>query len=76
MKERANGARPGILEALIERVRQRPFTQKQCAVITEAWDETRQRTEAATSVEEKRELINACEAEIKRISYGQDKGER
>ncbi len=76
MKERANGARRGILEALIERVRQRPFTQKQCTAITKAWDETHQRIEAVTSVEEKRELIKACDAEIKRISYGQDKGER
>ena len=72
MKERANGARRGILEALIEGVRQRPFTQKQCAAITKAWEDTRERLAAATSVEEKRELINAFDAEIKRISYGQD----
>ena len=72
MKERANGARRGILEALIERVRQRPFTQGQCAAITQAWDETRQRLAATTSEEEKRTLINAFDAQIKRISYGQD----
>ena len=72
MKERSNGARRGILETLIERVRQRPFTQEQCAAITKVWDDTRVRLEAATSVEEKRELINACDAEIKRISYGHD----
>ena len=72
MKERANGSRRGILEALIERVRQRPFTQEQCAAITKVWDDTRVRIEAATSVEEKRELMNACDAEIKRLSYGQD----
>jgi len=70
MKERATGARRGILEALIERIRQRSFTQGQCAAITNAWDETRKRIEAATSVEEKRELLNALDVEIKRISYG------
>ena len=73
MKERANGARRDILEALIERVRQRPFTQGQCAAIAQAWDETRERLAAATSEEEKRALINALDVEIKRISYyGQD----
>jgi hypothetical protein len=72
MKERANGARRGILEALIERVRKRPFTQEQCAAITEAWDETRPRLKAATTEEEKRALINALDVEIKRISYGQN----
>jgi hypothetical protein len=70
MKERATGARRGILEALIEEVRQRPFTQEQCAAITNAREDTRKRIEAATSVEEKRELINALDVEIKRISYG------
>lgn len=72
MKERASGTRRGTLEALIERVRQRPFTQEQCAAITMVWDDTRVRIEAATSVDEKRELMNACDAEIKRLSYGQD----
>jgi hypothetical protein len=70
MKERASGARRGVLEALIESVRQRSFTQRQCAVITNAWDDTRKRIEAATSAEEKRELINSLDVEIKRISYG------
>jgi hypothetical protein len=72
MRERANGAGPGILEALIERVRQKPFTQEQCAAITQAWDETHRRLAAATSEEEKRALINALDVQIKRISYGQD----
>jgi hypothetical protein len=72
MKERANGARRGILEALIERVRRRPFTQGQCAAIAQALDETRRRLAATTSEEEKRALINAFDAQIKRISYGQD----
>jgi hypothetical protein len=71
MRERANGARRGILEAAIERVRQRPFTQEQCAAMTQAWDETRQRLAAATSEEEKRELFDAFDAQIKRISHGQ-----
>ena len=72
VKERANGARRGILEALIERVRQRSFTREQCVAITKAWDETRRRLDATTSVEERRGLINTFDAEIKRISYGQD----
>jgi len=72
MKERADGARRGVLEALIERVRQRPFTQRQCAAITQAWDEMRKRLSAATSEEEKRALINALDVEIKRHSYGPD----
>lgn len=72
MKERATGARRGILETLIERVRQRSFTQGQCAAITKAWDNTRERIEAATSVEEKRRFINALDMEIKRILYGQN----
>jgi hypothetical protein len=72
MKQRANGARRGILEALIERVRQRPFTQGQCAAITQAWDEMGKRLAATTSEEEKRALINALDVEIKRLSYGQD----
>ncbi len=72
MKERANGGRRGTLETLIERVRHRPFTQAQCAAITKVWDNTCVRIQAATSAEEKRALINACDAEIKRISYGQD----
>jgi hypothetical protein len=72
MRERANGAPRGFLEAVIEKVRQRPFTQAQCAAITQAWDETLQRLEATTSEEEKRSLINAFDAQIKRISYGQD----
>ena len=72
MKERATGARRGILETLIERVRQRSFTQGQCAAITKAWDNTRERIEAATSVEEKRRFINALDMEIKLILYGQN----
>lgn len=72
MKERANGSRRGVLEALIERVRHRPFTQEQCVAITRAWDDTRERLEATTSVEEKRELINVFDEQIKRISYGWD----
>ena len=72
MKERAHGGRCGIFEALIERVRQRTFTREQCVAITKAWDETRERLEAATTVEEKHELINRLDAEIKRISYGHD----
>lgn len=70
MKERATGSRRGILEALIESVRQRSFTQGQCRAITNAWDDARKRIEATTSVEEKHELLNALDVEIKRISYG------
>jgi hypothetical protein len=72
MKERANRASPGILESLIERVRQRTFTQEQCMAITKVWDDAKSRIEAATSVEEKRELMNACDVEIKRLSYRLD----
>jgi len=72
MKERANGARRGILEALIEDVRQRPFTQRQCALIAQAWDEARLRLEATTSEEEKSRLINELDVKIKHISYDQD----
>jgi hypothetical protein len=72
MRERARGARCGILEALIEKVRRRQFTQVQCVAITKAWDDTRERLEMAASVEERRQLLNALDAEIKRISYVQD----
>lgn len=72
MRERANGARRGLLEALIERVRRRPFTQEQCSVMTQAWDITHRRLAAVTSVEEKRALMNELDAKIKRISYGLD----
>jgi hypothetical protein len=72
MRERANGARRGILEAVIETVRQRPFTQGQCAAITRAWDNTRQCLAGTTSEEEQRALINAFDAQVKRISYGHD----
>jgi hypothetical protein len=72
MKERANGARLGILENLIERVRQRSFTREQCVAITKAWEDTGRRLEAAKSEEEKRELINALDAEVKNVSYGKD----
>ncbi len=72
MKERANGARLGVLEALIEKVRQRSFTKEQCVAITRAWDETREQLERTTSVEQKRELMNTFDEQIKRISYGQD----
>src|SRR5205823_3474545 len=54
LRERANGAHRGILEALIERVRRRPFTRPQCTAIVQAWDETQQRLAAATSEQEKR----------------------
>jgi hypothetical protein len=70
MRERANGARRGLLEALIERVRRRSFTQKQCAAMTQAWDDTRQRLAATKSAEEKRALMKVLDADIKRISYG------
>lgn len=70
MRERANGARRGFLEALIERVRRRSFTQEQCAAMTQAWDDTRQRVAATTSAEEKRALMKAFDAQIKHISYG------
>jgi hypothetical protein len=72
MKERANGARRGILEALIERVRQRCFTPEQCVAITKAWEDTRRQLEAAKSEDEKRKLLNALDAEVKRVSYGED----
>jgi hypothetical protein len=72
MKERANGSPRGVLETLIERIRQRSFTQEQCAAITKVWDDARVLIETATSIDEKRELIKALDLEIKRISYGQD----
>jgi len=72
MRERANGARRGILETFIERVRRRSFTQEQCMAISKAWEDTRKLLEETTSQAEKRELINALDAEIKRISYGQE----
>ena len=72
MRERANGARRGILEALIENIRQQPFTQEKCILITRAWDDMRKRIETMTSEEEKHELIKAFDAEIKRISYDQN----
>jgi hypothetical protein len=72
MRERAKGARPGMLETLIERVRQRTFTQRQCAEITEAWNQTRLQMEAAKSIEEKRQLMEKLDSQIKRISYGHD----
>ena len=56
MKERANGSKPGILEALIERIRKRSFTQEQCASITKAWEDISEKFEEAT-LEEKRDLI-------------------
>lgn len=71
MRERANGSRRGILEALIERRRRRPFTREQCAAITQAWDEARRRLAATTSQEEKRALLDALDIKVKRISYGQ-----
>ncbi len=71
MRERANGARRGILEAMIENVRHRQFNREQCIAITRAWDETGQRLAGITSQEEKRALINALDAKVKRISYGQ-----
>jgi hypothetical protein len=72
MRERASGARRGVLEALIETVRRRPFTREQCAAITRMWDDTHQRLAATASQEEKRVLINTLDAEVKRISYGQE----
>jgi hypothetical protein len=72
MRERANGARRGLLEALIEKVRRRPFRREQCAAMTQAWDETCQRLAVTTSEEEKRAIMNAFDAQIKRISYGLD----
>jgi formylglycine-generating enzyme len=73
MRERANGARRGILEILIERLRQRPFTRDQCVAITQAWEETRRQMAAATTPEEKLALATKLDAEVKRISYGQDR---
>lgn len=72
MRERASGTRRGVLEALIETVRRRPFTREQCAAITRAWDETHQRLAATVSQEERRVLVNTLDAEVKRISYGQE----
>jgi hypothetical protein len=69
MKERAGGARRGILEILLESVRQRSFTQGQCTAIIKVWDNKRKLIEAATSEEEKIELLRELDAEIKRISY-------
>jgi len=71
MRERANGARRGVLDAVIENVRHRQFNREQCIAITRAWDETGQRLARITSQEEKRALINALDAKVKRISYGQ-----
>lgn len=72
MKERANGSRRGILEFLIEKVRQREFTQCQCKAIAMAWDDTRERLNAATSAGERRALIIALDEKVKRISYNSD----
>jgi hypothetical protein len=36
------------------------------------WDDTHQRLAATASQEEKRVLINTLDAEVKRISYGQE----
>lgn len=69
-RERADGARRGLLEILIERVRQRPFTRTQCTAITKAWDDFRERLEAAASAEEKRALVADLDRRVKRISYG------
>lgn len=72
MRERANGSRPGLLEALVENVRRRRFTREQCVAITLAWEETCDRLACEPSPEAKRRLILEFDAALKRISYDDD----
>ena len=72
MRERANGSRPGVLEALIERVRGRPFTRPQCVAIAKAWDEARSRLADAASGDERHAIVEELDARVKAISYGDE----
>jgi hypothetical protein len=72
MRERANGSRRRLLEALIERVRGRPFTRAQCAAIADAWDDARARLAEAASGDERLAIVEELDARVKRISYGEE----
>ena len=70
MRERANGSRRGLLEALIELSRGRSYTRAQCAAITQVHDETEKRLVKAESDEERRSLVEELDRRIKQIVQG------
>jgi hypothetical protein len=72
MRERANGSRCGLLEILIEHVRQRPFTREQCIAITQVFNEGKRRLVELASSEERIALVKELDRRVKEISYGHD----
>jgi hypothetical protein len=72
MRERARGSRRGLLELLIERARERSFTQAQCMALTDAHDEVQRQLGKAASREAKEMLLEEFDGRVKEISYGRD----
>jgi len=69
MRERAQGAKRGILEWTLEKIRGNEFSQSKCVAITEAYDQAMAQLKRCTSPAEQRETIMRLDRRVKQISY-------
>ncbi len=70
MQERAQGARRGVFEWLLEKIRGNEFSQSKCMKISDAYDQAMTELSQCTSLKEQKKIIEKLDRKVKEISYG------
>lgn len=69
MRERALGSRPGLLEAILEKISQDECSQAQCRAVTQAHERAVKQLKLAKSPEEQNKILADLDKRIKQILY-------
>jgi hypothetical protein len=69
-RERAGGARRGLLEIALEALRDNRFTQQKCQAICDAYEDFTRRASVCRTDEELSQAIATLDSQVKGISYG------
>ncbi|MGE5221472.1 MAG: hypothetical protein ACM3PY_03485 [Omnitrophica WOR_2 bacterium] len=70
IRERALGARPGLLEWLVERIGQDELTQDRCRAITQAHEKAVQRLKQTASRQEQNKILADLDRRVRHIITG------
>lgn len=69
MRERAEGSRRGILEWILEKIRENEFSQSKCRAISDAYSEALWQLERSRSDDERMAILHELDRKVKKISY-------
>jgi hypothetical protein len=67
MRERAQGARPGLLEGLLEMISGRAFTQAQCKAVVQTYEKAVRGLKGARTPEEKNKILAELDRRVQQI---------